>query len=179
MNLRRGRSYSGCPCPHPSGPRYARSDSLRANRSNRRVLIKSSTPLIKREAPRGGLSLYWRRGRDSNPRYAINVYTLSRRAPSTARPPLPLHPLAPRPRGAVAPPHRKGARTRRGRLNQIAWPGNHAPPSGSSQEAAWTCRGKDRGGAGSRQENSWHHSRLRPPGGHLHDFPCRQPEGRE
>jgi hypothetical protein len=30
----------------------------------------------------------WRRERDSNPRYAINVYTLSRRAPSTARPPL-------------------------------------------------------------------------------------------
>ena len=27
----------------------------------------------------------WRRRRDSNPRYAINVYTLSRRAPSTAR----------------------------------------------------------------------------------------------
>ncbi len=29
----------------------------------------------------------WRRGRDSNPRY-VSVYTLSRRAPSTARPPL-------------------------------------------------------------------------------------------
>ena len=27
----------------------------------------------------------WRRERDSNPRYAINVHTLSRRAPSTAR----------------------------------------------------------------------------------------------
>ena len=30
----------------------------------------------------------WRRERDSNPRYAINVYTLSRRALSTAQPPL-------------------------------------------------------------------------------------------
>jgi site-specific DNA recombinase len=30
----------------------------------------------------------WRRGRDSNPRNAINVYTLSRRAPSATRPPL-------------------------------------------------------------------------------------------
>jgi hypothetical protein len=30
----------------------------------------------------------WRRGRDSNPRYAVNVHTLSRRAPSTARTPL-------------------------------------------------------------------------------------------
>src|SRR3569833_89663 len=31
----------------------------------------------------------WRRGRDSNPRYAFSVHTLSRRAPSTARTPLP------------------------------------------------------------------------------------------
>ena len=30
----------------------------------------------------------WRRERDSNPRYAMNVYTLSRRAPSTTRTPL-------------------------------------------------------------------------------------------
>ena len=30
----------------------------------------------------------WRRERDSNPRYAINVYTLSRRALSTAQTPL-------------------------------------------------------------------------------------------
>ena len=29
-----------------------------------------------------------RRGRDSNPRYPLGVYTLSRRAPSTTRPPL-------------------------------------------------------------------------------------------
>jgi hypothetical protein len=34
------------------------------------------------------LLLYWRRGRDSNPRYGITVYTLSRRAPSTTRTPL-------------------------------------------------------------------------------------------
>src|SRR5438874_12378877 len=31
----------------------------------------------------------WRRGWDSNPRY-VAVYTLSKRAPSAARPPLPL-----------------------------------------------------------------------------------------
>ena len=30
----------------------------------------------------------WRRGRDSNPRYGITVYTLSRRAPSATRTPL-------------------------------------------------------------------------------------------
>ena len=34
------------------------------------------------------LSGIWRRERDSNPRYAINVYTLSRRAPSATRTPL-------------------------------------------------------------------------------------------
>ena len=32
--------------------------------------------------------LKWRRGRDSNPRYAFDVYSLSRGAPSTTRPPL-------------------------------------------------------------------------------------------
>ena len=30
----------------------------------------------------------WRREWDSNPRYAVNVYTLSKRAPSAARPSL-------------------------------------------------------------------------------------------
>ena len=36
-----------------------------------------------------GVRIYvpgWRRRRDSNPRYAINVYALSRGAPSAARP---------------------------------------------------------------------------------------------
>ena len=37
--------------------------------------------------PAGPFSFVWRRGRDSNPRY-VAVYTLSRRAPSTARTPL-------------------------------------------------------------------------------------------
>ena len=32
----------------------------------------------------------WRRGRDSNPRYPFGVHTISSRAPSTARPPLPI-----------------------------------------------------------------------------------------
>src|SRR5687767_3172054 len=32
--------------------------------------------------------MIWRSGRDSNPRYAFGVYSLSRRAPSTTRPPL-------------------------------------------------------------------------------------------
>ena len=32
--------------------------------------------------------IFLQRGRDSNPRYPFEVYTLSRRAPSTTRPPL-------------------------------------------------------------------------------------------
>jgi hypothetical protein len=38
------------------------------------------------EMPENGRK--WRRGRDSNPRYAFDVYSLSRGAPSTTRPPL-------------------------------------------------------------------------------------------
>ena len=56
--------------------------------SNRRVLIKSSAPLIKQKAPLGGLLLYWRRERDSNPRTGISRYTISNRALSTTQPPL-------------------------------------------------------------------------------------------
>ena len=40
------------------------------------------------KAPRGGLLLYWRRGRDSNPRRGISPNTISNRALSTAQPPL-------------------------------------------------------------------------------------------
>ena len=36
----------------------------------------------------GGQGKFWRTEGDSNPRYACDVYTLSRRAPSTARPPV-------------------------------------------------------------------------------------------
>ncbi len=43
---------------------------------------------IKNGPTRGPVLIAWRRGRDSNPRYGVTVYTLSRRAPSTARPPL-------------------------------------------------------------------------------------------
>src|SRR5688572_26676384 len=40
---------------------------------------------LQQETSAGGR---WRSGWDSNPRYAFGVYTLSRRAPSTTRPPL-------------------------------------------------------------------------------------------
>ena len=39
-------------------------------------------------APYPDIETGWRSGRDSNPRYAFDVYSLSRRAPSTTRPPL-------------------------------------------------------------------------------------------
>lgn len=39
-------------------------------------------------APRATSPEGWRRGWDSNPRYAVNVYSLSRGAPSATRPPL-------------------------------------------------------------------------------------------
>ncbi len=35
------------------------------------------------------MGAWWRRGRDSNPRWAFDPYALSRGAPSTTRPPLP------------------------------------------------------------------------------------------
>src|SRR5690606_29126466 len=43
---------------------------------------------IKKSQPTAGISIAWRRGRDSNPRYPFGVYALSRRAPSTTRTPL-------------------------------------------------------------------------------------------
>ena len=39
-------------------------------------------------AKRRSVKTRWRSGRDSNPRYGFAVYSLSRRAPSTTRPPL-------------------------------------------------------------------------------------------
>jgi hypothetical protein len=39
-----------------------------------------------KKGPLWGLFYCWRRRRDSNPRYAINAYTLSKRAPSATQP---------------------------------------------------------------------------------------------
>jgi hypothetical protein len=47
---------------------------------------------------------FWRTRWDSNPRYPFEVYTLSRRAPSTARPPVHLR------RRGIITPHRLGKR---------------------------------------------------------------------
>src|SRR5271156_7173570 len=41
-----------------------------------------------RNEPDDNLRNAWRRGRDSNPRWAFDPYALSRGAPSTTRPPL-------------------------------------------------------------------------------------------
>ena len=62
-----------------------------AARSVRRARVepmgshRAPSPIIKK-APVGSPFYYWWRRWDSNPRYAINVYTLSKRAPSAAQP---------------------------------------------------------------------------------------------
>ena len=43
--------------------------------------LESLATARKYRRPLAGAFCIWRRGRDSNPRYAINVHTLSRRAP--------------------------------------------------------------------------------------------------
>ena len=59
---------------------------LRSNREGSRPSVHRTNK--KAPACTGAFSFVWRRERDSNPRYAINVYTLSRRAPSATRTPL-------------------------------------------------------------------------------------------
>ena len=53
-----------------------------------KVRTRSHTGLIVRGAAESvnQSSRQWRRRRDSNPRYAVNVYSLSRGAPSATRP---------------------------------------------------------------------------------------------
>ena len=62
------------------------------NRSRRfcRTLLSGSHPLYSgyKKTGKSRFLYIWRRERDSNPRYAINVYTLSRRAPSATQPSL-------------------------------------------------------------------------------------------
>ncbi len=75
----RGASKAGVlPCRCASG------------QSNHPVDIEGSNPAssVMKKGSQGPLFHDWRRERDSNPRYGITVYTLSRRAPSTTRPPL-------------------------------------------------------------------------------------------
>ncbi len=87
----------GCAARPPlrSGP-----SQLRCNVQNRRrrfcrtpfFYISGSNPRFVRHggptASVENLPLIWRRGRDSNPRWAFDPYALSRGAPSTTRPPL-------------------------------------------------------------------------------------------
>ena len=65
-----------------------REKSLRAIFSNKGSESNPLSPPSIKKAPVRGLIYGWRRERDSNPRYAVSVYTLSRRAPSTTRTPL-------------------------------------------------------------------------------------------
>ncbi len=97
----------------------------------------------------------WRMGWDSNPRYAFDVYALSRRAPSTARPPIrrartivrarpPRNPrprpfslsrrTAPRPGSAAATWRCPPARSRD---EAAAWPAPPAPARCPGRRSAW------------------------------------------
>src|SRR5690349_8433552 len=81
-----------------AGARIARFASapiwLSPNRSNKGSFTDPCPPPLLRRHDGATLALTfdakqgWRTGRDSNPRTAINRYTLSRRAPSTTRPPV-------------------------------------------------------------------------------------------
>ena len=89
---RRGRDYSEQPVGRsdPSGFPAAAARCqmlLESHLVEPRVLIPLVYSLIKNASTKEALLIRWRRGRDSNPRY-VAVYTLSRRAPSTTRPPL-------------------------------------------------------------------------------------------
>ena len=74
----------------PAGRRRCAAASKRASRVGRTTEGSAFAIPLRRTKKNGLKPVFyaWRRGRDSNPRYAINVYTLSRRAPSTTRPPL-------------------------------------------------------------------------------------------
>ena len=85
---------SGHPGPRPSG---AVAQALRrpAPPLSAATLVETfgSNPALlqakNKKGPDGPfLFSYWRRGRDSNPRWAFDPYALSRGAPSTTRPPL-------------------------------------------------------------------------------------------
>ena len=92
-----GRDYSAHPWASPFGLAFCCAESLVKNCSRQffRTLAAAlpgalnpiSSSDMKMPA-QGGHFHIWRRERDSNPRYAINVYTLSRRAPSATRTPL-------------------------------------------------------------------------------------------
>ena len=80
------RDYSARPCASPCGlPAVEQICSGQICRTH-----EHSHPLSPphKKSPDKGLFYMWRRERDSNPRYAVSVYTLSRRAPSTTRTPL-------------------------------------------------------------------------------------------
>ena len=94
--------FTGPPC---TGPNYQHSTSTRKETSPKPMLHKKQYPdhwavsrfpachrRFNRKRPMSPPALHesWRRGRDSNPRYPFGVHTISSRAPSTARPPLPI-----------------------------------------------------------------------------------------
>ena len=68
-------------------PRASRPNSALGRVCRTRGVVHTAYPCKIKKGPVWALFKFWRRRRDSNPRY-VAVYTLSRRAPSTTRPPL-------------------------------------------------------------------------------------------
>ena len=88
-----------CSAAGPPRPRLTPRTTVAALRCPSRRLRRSSNPrrffLTTRSAKETGpcrARFVWRREWDSNPRWALDPYTLSRRAPSTARPSLLVRP---------------------------------------------------------------------------------------
>ncbi len=88
---RRGRDYSALRA-RPSGRCRCAATFFGAFRalSNQPIEYRGfeSDRFHKSKRPHTGAFSIWRRGRDSNPRWAFDPYSLSRGAPSASRPPL-------------------------------------------------------------------------------------------
>ncbi len=90
-----GTSQPPSPYPLPRGERELKTSNTNIifQKKNRLPLVDTkrnirSALLIPPPLVGGARGRGWRRGRDSNPRYAFDVHTLSRRAPQTAGTPL-------------------------------------------------------------------------------------------
>ena len=134
------RSPRGVP-PSP----FRRGPSDRTNRApeSRRASSPSSGNLLVATS-----SLFvgkgWRRGWDSNPRYAINVYRFSRPAPSTTRPPLRKGAESRIPEAFIQPLAGASGEPRRARKKSL----RSAPHSSASMPRTMSTRWLRRGSSG-------------------------------
>ena len=128
---------TGFTVPPCTGPNYQQSTSTRKETSPKPMLHEKQYPdhwavsrfpachrRFNRKRPMSPPAMHesWRRGRDSNPRYPFGVHTISSRAPSTARPPLPigiLRTYAPCPAASTANVSKMSPRSFLGRFAEL------------------------------------------------------------